>query len=71
MGIITTTGELAAACKRFARFDTVTVDTEFMRETTYWAKLCVVQMASPEEAVIVDTMAPDLEARPILPPYGQ
>src|SRR6188508_2830161 len=64
MGIITTTGELAAACKRFARFDTVTVDTEFMRETTYWPKLCVVQMASPEEAVMVDAMAPDLELDP-------
>ena len=56
MPIITSTAELVAACKRFARFDTVTVDTEFMRETTFWPKLCVVQLASPEEAVIVDAM---------------
>jgi ribonuclease D len=64
MPIITSTAELAAACKRFSRFDTVTVDTEFMRETTFWPKLCVVQLASPEEAVIVDAMAPDLDLDP-------
>jgi ribonuclease D len=62
--MITTTADLAAACKRFAQFETVTVDTEFMRETTYWPKLCVIQLASPEEAVIVDAMAPDLDLAP-------
>ncbi len=60
MTIITTTADLAAACRRLARFDAVTVDTEFMRETTFWPKLCVIQMASPEEAVVVDAMAPDI-----------
>ena len=60
MTLLTTTADLAAACKRLAQFETVTVDTEFMRETTFWPKLCVIQMASPEEAVIVDAMAPDL-----------
>ncbi len=64
MTLISTTADLAAACKRFARFDTVTVDTEFMRETTYWPKLCVIQMASPEEAVIVDAMAPEISLDP-------
>jgi len=64
MTILTTTAELAAACKRFAGFDMVTVDTEFMRETTYWPKLCVIQMASPEEAVIVDATVPDLDLDP-------
>ena len=65
MTIITTTADLAAACKRMARFPMVTVDTEFMRETTYWPKLCVVQLASPEEAVMVDAMAPDLDLDPM------
>ena len=60
----TTTAELAAVCKRFAAFDTVTVDTEFMRETTYWPKLCVVQLASPEEAVIIDAMTPEIDLDP-------
>ncbi|CAN5204310.1 ribonuclease D [soil metagenome] len=64
MPSITSTADLAAACKRFAQFDTVTVDTEFMRETTFWPKLCVVQLASPEEAVIVDAMAPDIDLDP-------
>jgi ribonuclease D len=61
MTIITTTAELAAACTRLAAFDMVTVDTEFMRETTYWPKLCVIQAASPDEAVIIDAMAPDID----------
>ena len=64
MTIITTTADLAAACKRLARFEAVMIDTEFMRETTYWPKLCVVQLASPEEAVMVDAMAPDLSLDP-------
>src|SRR4051812_47196971 len=62
--IITATAELAAVCKRMAKFPSVTVDTEFMRETTYWPKLCVIQMASPDEAVIVDAMAEGLELDP-------
>ena len=64
MSIITTTADLAAACKRFAKFEVVTIDTEFMRETTYWPRLCVVQLASPEEGVMVDAMAPDLDLDP-------
>jgi ribonuclease D len=65
MTIITTTAELAAVCKRLARVDTVTVDTEFMRETTFWPKLCVVQLAGPEEAVIIDAMAPEIDLEPL------
>jgi len=64
MTIITTTADLAAVCKRMARFDSVTVDTEFMRETTYWPKLCVIQVASPEEAVIIDATAAELSLDP-------
>jgi ribonuclease D len=55
--ILTTTEELAAACARFAAHDFVTVDTEFLRETTFWPKLCVVQVASRDEVVIVDALA--------------
>src|SRR5436853_6408740 len=70
MPIITSTAELAAACKRFSRFDILTVDTEFMRETTYWPKLCVIQLASPEEAVIVDAMAPEIDLDPFFKLMG-
>ncbi len=58
---ITTTNELAAACARLARHAFVTVDTEFLRESTYYPLLCLLQMASPDEAVVVDTLAEGLD----------
>jgi ribonuclease D len=61
---ITTTEELAAACERLARHPFVTVDTEFLRETTYYPLLCVVQMASPDESVVIDALAPEIELAP-------
>jgi ribonuclease D len=64
MSMITTTTDLAAACKRLAAFDVVTVDTEFMRETTFWPRLCVIQLASPDEAVVIDAMAADISLDP-------
>ena len=63
--IITTTDALAAACTRLAAFPFVTIDTEFLRETTFWPKLCVVQLASSEEAVVVDAVAEDLDLAPL------
>ena len=48
MELIATTSELAAVCDRLAKHPVVTVDTEFLRETTYYPLLCVVQMASPD-----------------------
>jgi ribonuclease D len=54
---ITTTKQLADACARLARHPFVTVDTEFLRESTYYPRLCVAQMASPEEAVVIDALA--------------
>jgi ribonuclease D len=61
MKLITTTSELAAACERLARHPVITVDTEFLRETTYYPLLCVAQMASPDEAVVVDTLAAGID----------
>ena len=54
MDLIASTEALAAACARLAAHPFVTVDTEFLRETTYYPKLCLIQMASSEEAVLVD-----------------
>ncbi len=65
MDLIATTAELAAACERFARNPFVSVDTEFLRETTFWPKLCVVQMASPDEAVVVDALASEIDLQPL------
>jgi len=64
MDLITTTGELAAACERLTKHPVITVDTEFLRETTYYPMLCVVQMASPQEAVVVDTLAEGIDLKP-------
>ncbi|MEA2881046.1 MAG: ribonuclease, partial [Bradyrhizobium sp.] len=61
MDLITSTADLAAACGRLAKHKVITVDTEFLRETTYYPLLCVVQMASADEAVVVDTLAPGID----------
>lgn len=66
MDLITTTDALAAACARLARHSFVTVDTEFLRETTYYPRLCLVQMASDEEAILVDPLSADLDLKPFL-----
>jgi ribonuclease D len=70
MDLITTTPELAAACARLARHPVITVDTEFLRETTYYPLLCVVQMASPEEAVVIDALAEGLDLQPFFELMG-
>jgi ribonuclease D len=64
MDLITTTADLAAACARMSRHDFITVDTEFLRETTYYPLLCVAQMATADEAVVIDTLAADLDLAP-------
>lgn len=66
MNLINTTDELASACSRLAAHPFVTVDTEFLRETTYYPKLCLVQMASPDEAVMVDPLADGLDLAPLM-----
>ena len=65
MDLISTTDDLAAVCARMAKHAFVTVDTEFLRETTYYPLLCVAQMASPEEAVVIDTLATGLDLSPL------
>ena len=64
MNMITTTEALAAFCTDLAKHDFVTVDTEFLRETTYWPELCLIQMAGPEDEGIVDPMAEGLDLKP-------
>lgn len=64
MHLISDTAALSAACDRLATHPFVTVDTEFLRETTYYPKLCLIQLASPDEAVLVDPLAPDLDLAP-------
>jgi ribonuclease D len=64
--LITTTDDLAALVSRIAAHDFVAVDTEFMRENTYWPELCLVQVATPDEAAAIDPMADGLDLTPLL-----
>ena len=66
MSPIITTAELAAFCERIAGAPFIAVDTEFMRETTYWPKLCLVQVATPDCAANIDPLAEGLDLGPLL-----
>jgi ribonuclease D len=61
--VITSNSELADACARLAAAPYVAIDTEFMRDTTYWPKLCLLQAAMPGFAVVVDPLAPGLDLK--------
>ena len=63
--LITDTDTLAAFCERLAKSDFVTVDTEFMRENTYWPELCLVQIANEEEAAAIDPLADGIDLKPL------
>ncbi len=65
MTLVTDTASLSALCERLAREPYVAVDTEFMRDKTYYSKLCLVQLAGNDEAAAVDTLAPGLDLTPL------
>jgi ribonuclease D len=64
MDLITDTKALAALCKALAHETFVTVDTEFMRETTYWPDLCLIQIAGAEISGLIDPMAEGIDLKP-------
>lgn len=64
--LITTSAALAELCARLAKADFVCVDTEFMRENTYWPELCLIQIADTEEAAAIDPLARDIDLTPLL-----
>jgi ribonuclease D len=63
---ITTTAELAVFCDKLKGQPFVAVDTEFMRETTYWPKLCLIQAAAPNAHAVIDPLADDMDLEPFL-----
>ena len=65
MTLIATTHDLTTLCHRLAAHPYITVDTEFLRETTFWPRLCVVQLASEDEAVAVDVLADGIDLAPL------
>ncbi len=62
--MIETTAALQEACEKLAQSDFITIDTEFLRETTFWPQLCLIQMASPDVEVLVDPLAKGLDLKP-------
>lgn len=64
--LLTDSESVAEICSRFAKSDFITVDTEFMRENTYWPELCLVQIADEREAAAIDPLAPGLDLSPLL-----
>ena len=64
MQIINSSTDLASACQRLSTSDFVAVDTEFLREQTFWPQLCLMQLAVPGEAFIVDPLAEGIDLAP-------
>ena len=67
---ITSNGELERFCAELAKQPFIAVDTEFMRETTYWPRLCLIQAAGPDVAGVIDPLAEDLDLKPFLELMG-
>ena len=65
MPMISDTAALAAFCQRLKSASFITVDTEFMREKTYWPILCLVQLGGPDEARAIDPLAPGMDLAPL------
>lgn len=64
--LITDSATLANLCARLSQADFITVDTEFMRESTYWPELCLIQIADTQEAAAIDPKAQGLDLTPLL-----
>lgn len=64
--LLTDNQDIADICERFSTADFVAVDTEFMRENTYWPILCLIQISDGKEAAAIDPLAPDVDLGPLL-----
>ena len=64
--LISDTTKLTELVDRLARMPFVAVDTEFMRENSYWPELCLIQIASSEEAAAIDPLAEGIDLKPLL-----
>ncbi|WP_040507306.1 ribonuclease D [Gluconobacter morbifer] len=59
--LLTTTEDVVRVCEKLQQEPFVTIDTEFVRERTYWPELCLVQLAGREDVVLIDTLAPGID----------
>lgn len=65
MTVIADSAALAEFCRRQAGAETITVDTEFIRDNSYWPQLCLIQIAGPEHAGVIDPLAPGIDLAPV------
>src|ERR1700744_1613518 len=65
MRLITTSAELSEFCTEVKDSDYITVDTEFLRDKTYFPKLCLLQIASTKHAAVIDPLAPGIDLSPV------
>ncbi len=65
MTLIAETAALAEFCQRQRQAEFIAIDTEFMRDKTYWPQLCLVQIAGPQEAAAIDSLAPGIDLAPL------
>ncbi|WP_343562776.1 ribonuclease D [Kiloniella sp. b19] len=65
MTMITDTAQLTSFCEQLAQSNYITVDTEFLRESTYWPKLCLVQLANEDVFAAVDVLAEGIDLTPL------
>ena len=65
MSLITSAKDLKSLCTRLKKAEFITVDTEFIRERTYWARLCLIQVAGPDEAFAIDPLAEGMDLTPL------
>jgi ribonuclease D len=64
MDLITRTEDLAAACAKLSKSPFIAVDSEFMREQTFWPRLCLIQIASDDTEILIDSLAPEIDLKP-------
>ncbi len=66
MELIKTNEELVEVCKSISKEKFITIDTEFIREKTYWSKLCLIQICSHDKEIIIDPLENDIDLKPFI-----
>ena len=66
MELIKTNEELVEVCESISKEKFITIDTEFIREKTYWSKLCLIQICTHDKEIIIDPLENDIDLKPFI-----